>query len=523
MSLRGILNAVKASLPGGIVWVFTDATAKEAYLLPQVLAEARRKKVVVLFGLTGSCSPVDKLYITLAEETGGQIFFGDRSSIGEIFAPTEDIIRGNYVTVSRSMINLNGTAVVSVPVDDTLDNVAFSTSVYDGVIDNVTIMRPDGTIVVDSDPNVTISKLGSDNQIIAVRDPIAGIWVLEVSGLGPATIIAQGNSVINIDYFQFVTSVAGRYEQMYVDIPGGNPIADGKNATALTRLEGPVASYTFEMADINGTVVDKAQELLNDAEAMNDEIVLTMNPIKPFSVVARGITSAGFAFQRLALPVYAPQSIKVSFDEVSRPVAIPEGLNTTVMFKVENYGTDTVVVDVSITADNTTYLRGYEPTQAEIPHNSSQTIYVLIAAPLGCIEGSLRLTAIATDDKLLGNSHTVYVTDICKSLPSSSASPTKEPTIKPTKQSSTKPTKKPTVKPTLQSKSTKNPTVKPTKQSSTKHTKKPTVKPTELPSTKSTEKPTDKPTKKSSKKSTEKPTVKPTKQSSKKSTREANS
>lgn len=471
MSIRGILNAVKASLPGGTVYVFTDATAKDGYLIPQVLAEARRKNVMIQFGLTGSCSPVDERYITLAEETGGQIFFGERNLIGGIFAQLEDLIRGNHVTISRSMISLTGSAsVVNVPVDDTLDNIAFSTSIYDGVINYVTITRPDGSIVADSDPNVTISSLGSYNQIITVQDPIAGIWVLEVSGTGPATIIVQGNSDINLDYFKFVTSVAGRYEDMYIDIPGGNPIADGKNATALTRVEGSVASFTFEIVDTNGTVVNEAQELVNDVKAMHDEIVLTINlPSKPFSVVARGITKAGIAFQRTALPVYVPQGIKVSFDELSRPDAIPEGSNTTVMFNVENYGTETVFVDISITADNMTFVHGYDPSEAEIPHNSSTTIKVLIAAPIGCTEGSLRLTAIATDDKLLGNSHTVGIADICKPLPtlSPTAVPSPSPTVRPTmakagKSKTKKPTSpSPTVPPTTakpSSKTTKKPT-----------------------------------------------------------------
>ena len=484
--MLGILNAVKASLPGGKVWVFTDATTKSTHLLFQVLAEALRKRVKIQFGLTGSCSPVDELYIKLAEETGGQIFFGNRDKIGEIFAPIKDSIRGDHITISRAKINLTGgSSVMHVPIDDTLENVAFSTSMYDGNIYDVKISRPNGTVVTHSDPDVIISNLGSNNQIVTVHDPFAGTWVLEISGMGPATIIVQGNSAINLEYFQFVTTVAGRYEYMYVDIPGGNPIADGKNATALTRLEGPVASYTFEIVDTDGTVLYAAQELLNDVKATTDEIVLTIaHPGKLFSVMARGITSAGYEFQRLALRVYVPQGIKVSFDERSRPVAIPEGSNTTVVFMVENYGAERVVLDIGVTADNMTFLHGFEPSLAEILGNSSKAINVLLAAPMGCMAGNLKLTATATDDKLLGNSHTVDITGICKPLPSSpapspvnSSKSSKKPTVKLTKHSS-KSSKKPTVKLTKQP--TKKPTVKPTKQP----TKKPTVKPTTRPLTK---------------------------------------
>ena len=459
--MLGILNAVKASLPGGKVYVFTDATSKSGFLLPLVLAEARRKNVMILFGLTGSCSPVDELYIKLAEETGGQIFFGDRNTIGEIFAPIKESIRGDHITISRAKINLTGgSSVVHVPIDDTLETVEFSTSMYDGIIDDVKISRPDGTVVSDSDPDVIISKLGSDNQIVTVHDPSPGTWVLELSGMGHASVIAQGNSAINLDYFQFVSTVAGRFEHMYIDIPGGNPIADGKNATALTRLEGPVASYTFEIVDTDGTLLYSAQELLNDVKATLDEIVLTIKtPSKPFSVMARGISSAGYEFQRLALPVYVPQGIKVSFDEHSRPVAIPEGSNTTVVFKVENYGAERVVVDIGVTADNMTFLHGFEPLLADIPGNSSKAINVLLAAPMGCMAGNLKLTATATDDKLLGNSHTVDIADICKPLPTASptASPTTSPTASPTVNAA-KSAKKPTKKP--RNKSTKKPQTK---------------------------------------------------------------
>lgn len=451
--MAGVLTAVKASRSGGTVWVFSDATTKQGYLTSQVLAEARRKNVRIFFGLTGSCSPVDSHYIKVAEETGGQIFFGDRTSIGAIFTPIEELTRGNHVTISRVRSNLAGSAlIVQVPVDDTLDDVAISTSIYDGAIDYVKITRPDGTIVAESDPNVTISKLGIDNQIVTIHHPAVGIWILELSGMGPATIIAQGNSAINLDYFQFVTLVAGRYENMYVNIPGGNPIADGKNATALTRLEGPVISYTFEIVDTNGTSLETAQEIFNDVKSKTDEILLTINlPSKAFSVLARGITSGGYVFQRLALPVYIAQGIKVSFDELSRPVAIPEGSNTTVMFKVDNFGIDTAV-DFSVTANNMTFLHGFEPSRAEIPRNSSKIINVIIVAPVGCMKSSLRITAIATDDKLLGNSDTIVIADICKPLPTVSPTPppialaskaSKKPSKKPIKKPSSRPTKKP--------------------------------------------------------------------------------
>ena len=57
LSMRGTLNAVSASDEGGDVFLFTDASSKDAALAGSVLSLALRKKVRLNFAVFGSCSP----------------------------------------------------------------------------------------------------------------------------------------------------------------------------------------------------------------------------------------------------------------------------------------------------------------------------------------------------------------------------------------------------------------------------------------------------------------------------------
>ena len=255
--------------------------------------------------------------------------------------------------------------------DDSLETILFSTSTVDGSITSVQINRPDGSLVSDTDPGVTISVLG-DNEMVMIIDPIAGNWEIQVTGTGTVTVIVQENSHINNNFLRCVDAVLGRYEYMFVDVPGGNPIVDGQAATALTIVEGPVdGSVVFEFE-----VVDKASDMititivedLTNTMAASDETVESIElPDEPFSVIVQGVTT-GFTFQRLALPVYVPQVIKVAFDQSSRPTSVPEDVETEIRFVVENYGDESVVVDIDI-LDTLGYLDSFSPTQIEISGN----------------------------------------------------------------------------------------------------------------------------------------------------------
>lgn len=446
LSTKGTLLAVQKSFPNSKLWVFSDASAKDGSLYPLLRAEARSKNIQINYGLTGSCSSrragrqllsVDPIYTDLAFQTGGQVFRGPKDEVGNIFSDIDLQIRDDFVTLCRVILSLP--ASVPAKVDDSLESIIFSTSIFDGSIDSIEIVRPDGSIVSDTDPNVTISKLG-DNEVVTILDPLVGEWRAQVTGTGTTTVIVQGNSPININYFKFVDLVVGRYQYMYVETPGGNPIEDGSNlATALTRVEGPVTgSVEYRLVGVAGndlmTSIEEKEDVDNTMVATGDTVLKIEIPDEPFSVMVAGVTPSGNPFNRLAVAVYTPQTIKVSTDPLSLPAEVPEGVNATIQFLIENFGDELIEVDVGV-MDTLGYVESFSPMRAEIPANSSDTINITLAPPLNCTEDVTRITVTATlVGELIGNADIIDLV-VCEEMSTPSPqtlSPTSSPTPSPT-------------------------------------------------------------------------------------------
>src|SRR5207244_2583226 len=86
LAMRAVGRAIGASRSDGLVYLITDASAKDAKEVNSVVTQARAKRVPVSALLYGTClaaadsqaappaptpSNVDPAYITLANDTGG--------------------------------------------------------------------------------------------------------------------------------------------------------------------------------------------------------------------------------------------------------------------------------------------------------------------------------------------------------------------------------------------------------------------------------------------------------------------
>jgi hypothetical protein len=351
------------------MWIFSDATSadyEDSVYYSQVFSKIKLKAFQVNYNKVGICIPwfgctssqdamvtetpvssVDERVVALALETGGQIFLGNLLCSNPDTSQyrcckserNQSLIRDDYMPISRARVDLNKhVATVYVPVDNTINSVSFSLYSFDGKINDVQISRPDGTVVVYSNPSVTFGQLGPQT-IVAVHNPIVGNWNVSMSGSGQATFIAQGDITINLNYIQFVSSVVGCFEEMFTRIPEGNPYVDGKSSTTLARLDGSVTNYTFDVVNTAGTTIKTAaQKLQKNTISPMDDNVLTIEPLdKPFSVMVTGFTLAGNSFQFLVRSTFVPKEIKVSFNESSCPGALLEEENATVLFTMENF------------------------------------------------------------------------------------------------------------------------------------------------------------------------------------------
>ena len=329
-----LLQAIGRSKRGSSLFLFTDASSKDHLLALSVIAAASLKGIGITPLLTGSCSPIDPAFVNIAEQTGGQLFFLNPSELGQVFGLVEPQLTGDFVTIARAQRTVGGPAEeFSAPIDSTVSQAIFSLSSTDPL--SMSVVRPDGTTVLSTDPGVTITNL-SGGVFVSVESPEPGTWRAIVAGTGVANVAVQGTSPLSFPTFQFVELV-NPIHQAYSPLTS-QPVR-GIPTTALAALRGPVSSASFEFVDLAGNRIQSYNLTLGDPNAALDEYVgSAVLPTQPFRIAAVGMDTAGSAFRRLFPPVIISQPVEIAVNPDSLVESLSIGETTTLRFTVTNYG-----------------------------------------------------------------------------------------------------------------------------------------------------------------------------------------
>ncbi len=426
LSQTGLLRAVAASLPDATLYLFTDASSKDAALGGNVIAAAQAKRIQLNYPLFGSCSPVDPVYIQGAAQTGGQVFLLNRFEAGLIFNLIKPQLPGNLSPImSVRGVLTTGTQSLDVPVDSAVESATFSVS-----IDSkgpIALFRPSGAAVVASDPGVTITELTS-GRFVTVNSPETGNWRLLVAGAGSFSAQALANSSLQLNSFQFV-QLTGRPAHEGLFPIAGQPLVNTEQ-TALANLFGLVNTAQFKLISDSGSTIQSINLAQHHPNASADEYVGSfILPAQPFRVAVAGLDANGFAYQRLFPTLFRAQSIDVTISNGSNIPPLPAGATTRLNFLVHNLGAaDTFHV---IAADNRGFVSHVEPTVLTLASSASATVGIDISVPAGTPDGtdvSLTATVVSNTDPTVTNSATVGLVvvsnrppDCSLALPSSSS------------------------------------------------------------------------------------------------------
>lgn len=404
LSQGALLKAVGESLPNSSMFLFTDASSKDAGLGGAVNALAQDRDTRISAVLTGSCSPIDPVYKRNTAETGGQMFVVERGQVGSLFSLIAPQVTGDFEPLLLASGLLATTPrEFTIAVDTTVRRVVFSATA--DVLTSATLLRPDGTAVAAGDPDVTSVDL-TTARVVTIELPEPGAWTLRVQGTGEYSVGAQGNTDLFVETFQFVQHGNPKHPGFYP--VNGQPLA-GQEATVLARVGGPANGPAFEAISMDGASLQPLPLDTGHPDAAEGDYTGMFDlPETPFRVLVRGMDPGGFPFQRIVSKLIRPQVARVVVDLLSVPDRIPVGVTTTLRFSLLNVG-PTATFDITA-RDDRGFVRSVSPTSVVLDQDGTAAIEVGVLPPLTTPDGtSDRLTVVATvrGNPLLANSATV--------------------------------------------------------------------------------------------------------------------
>lgn len=376
LAQSGMLQALSASDEGGDMFMFTDASAKDAGLGSTVSSLATSKDIRVYPILFGSCSPIDPSYISLASESGGQLFFLARSEAARITELAELLVRSNAVNVMLVTDSLGAAARnYAVPVDSSMRRVTFSISGSASVV----VTRPDGSAVAAGDSDLKVLSL-SGGTVISIATPQPGEWGLSLTGSGTFSLKVTGESALDLSSFRFVREGGRPGHEGFFPIDGF-PLS-GEQAIAVAEMAGPFASASFDLRNEAGGVL-QALSLAPGPETPEEFSGLMSPPPLGFLVHVTGLDVNGMRYQRVLSGRVLPQTIKVSAPPATAP---RPGSLTSYEFEIENLGpAGSFRITVS---DDRGYLIGFSPSAVTLASGATARVTVQIQPPANAIPGT---------------------------------------------------------------------------------------------------------------------------------------
>lgn len=389
LSMTGAFRAVAAADKGAQVYLFTDASAKDANVYGSVLDLANSKKSRLFFAVFGNCSPYDPVYFALARNTGGQVFILNRPEAAQVsrlagaFSRTDTV---DILTISGTLSAIART--YQFPVDSHISRL--NLSIARSASGTVTIQQPDRTPLTSSTAGATQIAL-SNATVYTVANPQRGIWSITVSGSDVFSILVNGESDFAFSQFQFVEQ-SGRPGHSGAFALTGSP-PPSKQLYALANLSKFAMSKAYEFRSPDGILLSRFNLSNSDTADPTSETGLVTVPAGPFKVYAVGEDDTGAAYQRVIGNVVNPQTVSVT-----APVAVglPQGQVTNYMFSVKNDGPTATFRFSAV--DDKRYINGLSQETAVIPTGGSTIVNVRMAPPVGAPVGTVSTVTFSAQD-----------------------------------------------------------------------------------------------------------------------------
>ncbi|XP_071515843.1 hemicentin-1-like [Panulirus ornatus] len=298
MALRAIKRALEVSLPSSYIYVFTDARAKDFYLLDDVLKLIQKKQSQVVFVMTGDCGNHShvgyKAFEIIASTSSGQIFHLDKSDVKEVLNFVRlslDSRKVNLLSIDRESEG-PGEENLPLQIDRTLKQFTISVS---GEKPKIQIFGPQGEDI--SQDKEVENLLALDNvKIVGVKEPSPGRYNISVGSESKYTVRATGLSSLNFEHGFSLKPTTNFKETYHRPIKGGSSyvIVKPVDVTEFGDL------YRLQMISLDGDILEDfpLHRLPGSQPIFNGTSFLA--PDKPFIIKIFGRDENGYQFERIS-------------------------------------------------------------------------------------------------------------------------------------------------------------------------------------------------------------------------------
>lgn len=238
LAMGGLKAGLKIALPNSIVYLFTDAAAKDYYLYNEVEALILKKQITVNFLVSNGCidSKSNEMYLVyhkVSRISNGQVYEMEKKNVGDVLSSLRDNINPNYVVLKTYESKNSGQTTVDFDIDS---------SIYDLKI-TVSGKNPRLTILNSLGSSVAVNQeLALDSiKISSLKNPSKGSWKVQANADTAYNVIISGLSDLKID-FGFSVEPARNISQTAIQ-----PLSGNKNILSLFVSN---SSKVRELSDI---------------------------------------------------------------------------------------------------------------------------------------------------------------------------------------------------------------------------------------------------------------------------------
>ncbi|XP_077519310.1 hemicentin-1-like [Amblyomma americanum] len=195
MALTALREALRLSLRGSQVYLFTDARAKDYHLLAAVLAFVQLKESQVVFFLTGDCGdptqPGLVAFQQIAAASSGHVFRLRETDVKEVANFVKASMQPDKVSLVSVDARSQDIHLLEMNIDSTVRELMVSIS---GERPQLVLINPQGrSLAAGADMDVALDVANA--LAVVVRAPAAGRWQMRVSSAdGRHTVRATGVS-----------------------------------------------------------------------------------------------------------------------------------------------------------------------------------------------------------------------------------------------------------------------------------------------------------------------------------------